>query len=328
MSDLFVAVPLDVYSDPRLPPNAKLLFGRLALYAGSNGECYPAHQTLAEELGVSVRQVHSLMVTLRDAGLIRWRQRRGSNSYTITETRKKTSGLTRKKTSGEPGSKLPTKRSTSIEVLSKESDSDSDSPSAIRLGSSQPGDGGETYPETAYRTSHPKLADCLDRWRGSEAPEWVIRDCALAAGGASEAEMVAVLESRRSQGYEPHSWRYIPTILKNWSLTERRSDLPPVSKSAAPVPGLDIITNELFEPGPATAETPKATEPPVTPPLPACAECGHPPGRGIVVRNGAAGLCPACSTAPQASLPTVLPINRDLRLDPRRASRIREVLTA
>ena len=39
-----------------LSPGAKLAYGRLARYAGQDGQCYPAVPTLAREIGVGLRK--------------------------------------------------------------------------------------------------------------------------------------------------------------------------------------------------------------------------------------------------------------------------------
>lgn len=64
-------VPLGVLSNPKLSHGAKLLYGRLALYAGKNGECFPWNKTLAEDLGgVSDDCISRWLGELRKAGLM------------------------------------------------------------------------------------------------------------------------------------------------------------------------------------------------------------------------------------------------------------------
>lgn len=48
---------------------AKLLYAKLAQY-GRSGECYPGQERLAEELGVSPRQVRRYVQELEDEGLV------------------------------------------------------------------------------------------------------------------------------------------------------------------------------------------------------------------------------------------------------------------
>ena len=53
-----------------LCPGAKLLFGRLAWYAGEKGEAWPSQATLARELGVTERQVRKYIHQLERQGFI------------------------------------------------------------------------------------------------------------------------------------------------------------------------------------------------------------------------------------------------------------------
>jgi hypothetical protein len=58
MSQLqFMALPFEVLRDPNIGNAAKLLYGRLKLYAGKDGRCYPKQQTIATEMGMKIRQV-------------------------------------------------------------------------------------------------------------------------------------------------------------------------------------------------------------------------------------------------------------------------------
>lgn len=110
----YVAIPYAIFTERDLSHAAKLVYGRLKLYAGSHGRCYPKHETLAREVCISDRQLRSVLVELRNAGLVEWRRGRTSSVYTVFSDRKKTSDLVaqlavsdRKKTSGETGGKLP-----------------------------------------------------------------------------------------------------------------------------------------------------------------------------------------------------------------------------
>ena len=50
---------------------AKLAWGRLARYAGSDGRCYPTVKTLGAEIGVGERQAQKYLAELEQAKLIR-----------------------------------------------------------------------------------------------------------------------------------------------------------------------------------------------------------------------------------------------------------------
>lgn len=75
---VFLSAPiaLDVMAMPNLSPGAKLLFARLALYAGRNTSCYPSLERLACDLGTSTDAIGRSLKELTDAELIR-RKRKG-----------------------------------------------------------------------------------------------------------------------------------------------------------------------------------------------------------------------------------------------------------
>jgi hypothetical protein len=64
-------VPESLLKYPDLPPSAKLLYGRLARFAGEDGRCFPSVETLAAELGMTVRQIQRLIGKLCTAGFLR-----------------------------------------------------------------------------------------------------------------------------------------------------------------------------------------------------------------------------------------------------------------
>jgi len=68
-------------------PGPKLLYARLCQYAGKDGKCFPKQQTLAKELGTSVRTVARWMKELKDHGLIETTRlgKRCSNRYFFLE---------------------------------------------------------------------------------------------------------------------------------------------------------------------------------------------------------------------------------------------------
>jgi len=63
---------------------AKLLWARLARYAGTRGQCFPLLSTLAADLGFSERQVQRYLAELVSAGFLRTRQR-GFNKSNLYE---------------------------------------------------------------------------------------------------------------------------------------------------------------------------------------------------------------------------------------------------
>lgn len=79
----FAPVPLSVLYDDSLRNLDKLIFGRLILYAGRNGKCCPAHETLASRFHVTVRCVIGSMYRLRKEDYISWTRTGRTNYYTI-----------------------------------------------------------------------------------------------------------------------------------------------------------------------------------------------------------------------------------------------------
>src|SRR5215211_1578654 len=59
----------------RLTPTAELVGTALLKRLGADGQCDPAHATLAADVGCSARTVGRATVAMRDLGLLRWDQR-------------------------------------------------------------------------------------------------------------------------------------------------------------------------------------------------------------------------------------------------------------
>lgn len=55
---------------PEISQGAKLCYGRMCQFNGENGKCFPKQITLAEELGVSERQINAYIAELGQAQLI------------------------------------------------------------------------------------------------------------------------------------------------------------------------------------------------------------------------------------------------------------------
>jgi GntR family transcriptional regulator len=64
-------VPESLLRCPEISASAKLLYGRLARYAGRDGRCFPSVETLAVELGMTARQVQRLLWQLCNANFLR-----------------------------------------------------------------------------------------------------------------------------------------------------------------------------------------------------------------------------------------------------------------
>jgi len=78
----FSATPRLVLRNPNLSRNSKTTYSLLLDYAWQTGSCFPGQQTLANDLGVSVRTVQRDLEELKNSGLIDWKQR-GKNRTNI-----------------------------------------------------------------------------------------------------------------------------------------------------------------------------------------------------------------------------------------------------
>jgi|HubBroStandDraft_6_1064221.scaffolds.fasta_scaffold11923_9 hypothetical protein len=75
----FLPIPEAMARRKKLPAGAKLVFGRLCRYAGRDGRCWPAVETLAEEVGLGERQTQKHLRTLEQKGFIRTVKRFGAD---------------------------------------------------------------------------------------------------------------------------------------------------------------------------------------------------------------------------------------------------------
>lgn len=81
----FTIIPNVILRARRLSPGSRLLYGLLKMYAWQAGTAYPGQERLADELGVSARQIRNYQQELEAAGLLRV-ERRGltqTNRYWI-----------------------------------------------------------------------------------------------------------------------------------------------------------------------------------------------------------------------------------------------------
>lgn len=60
---------------PGMTAQAKLLWARMAKFAGDKDHCFPSQKTLAKEMGLSVRQIQYLLLQLKELGFIDWEPR-------------------------------------------------------------------------------------------------------------------------------------------------------------------------------------------------------------------------------------------------------------
>src|SRR5262249_5898057 len=77
-----IFIPEALARSPIISAGAKLAYGRLVRYGGSDGECYPAMATLAAEIGVGERQAQRYVKELEREGLLRRRTRFSGGAQT------------------------------------------------------------------------------------------------------------------------------------------------------------------------------------------------------------------------------------------------------
>jgi len=63
-------IPNSLMSYPGLTPTAKLLWARLAQYAGKDGGCFPSQARLSRDLGISDRHVRNVLAELVKEGFL------------------------------------------------------------------------------------------------------------------------------------------------------------------------------------------------------------------------------------------------------------------
>lgn len=54
---LGIIIPIWMLRNPNISHSAMIVYGRLAMYAGSNGKCFPRQKTLADEVAMSTRNL-------------------------------------------------------------------------------------------------------------------------------------------------------------------------------------------------------------------------------------------------------------------------------
>jgi len=70
-----------------IPASAKLVWARLAQYAGEKGVAWPSQETLAAEVGLSCRQLRNMLKVLEDSGFIKRLQPTGADRLAHETTR-------------------------------------------------------------------------------------------------------------------------------------------------------------------------------------------------------------------------------------------------
>ena len=87
----FAAFPYLVMNDTKVSMGARFTYAMLLQFAWQEGETFPKQQTLAERIGVSIRQVRRYLGELKEAGyiVIERRDKRYNNTYIIKKVKSK-----------------------------------------------------------------------------------------------------------------------------------------------------------------------------------------------------------------------------------------------
>jgi hypothetical protein len=85
----FAAFPYLVLKDKHLSLGARLTYGFLLMYAWQEGSCFAGQKKMADDMGISDRQLQRYLYELRDAGYIgiERQDKRYNNTYIIVDKR-------------------------------------------------------------------------------------------------------------------------------------------------------------------------------------------------------------------------------------------------
>tara|TARA_R110002110_G_scaffold147910_1_gene338870 strand:- start:6005 stop:6748 length:744 start_codon:yes stop_codon:yes gene_type:complete len=85
---MFAPLPLSILKRTDLSGNGKLVYARLLLFAGENGQAFPSRDTLSKEVGISIASVKRAIAELANLNLLTRKQRghNRSNIYALTPT--------------------------------------------------------------------------------------------------------------------------------------------------------------------------------------------------------------------------------------------------
>jgi hypothetical protein len=240
-----IFVPDALVRSPAISAGAKLTYGRLARYAGQDGNCYPAVPTLASEIGMSVRQTQNYLSELEGQKLIRRVRRftgqaQMSNAYQFLWHRLLEEGV--KKTAPEgvknpaPGGvKNPAPKESQIEDSQpEETNYDLDCPTANRTKrDSQSG-----LAMSAECKQYPRLRERLARYMLAAPDDEVdypshrqVVDIMDAAGGASEEDVLLCLVYlynerglRPGTRNGPRTFSWFPTVVGDYFRRKRERE--------------------------------------------------------------------------------------------------------
>jgi Helix-turn-helix domain len=240
-----------------LSAGAKLAYGRLVRYAGSNGRCHPSKRVLGREIGVGERQAQKYIAELQQFGLIRrsarfqWKQQTSNNIQFLWHPVFQESNSTEPLTGGEndnssPRENDPTggrvndrspKEGHEEESHCEEKKNDIDCLLTNRKKRDSQSDRVVSLPPSKCKR-YPTLKKLLGRYMaepGGPTQEYPTDEKVLeimdASGWESEAEVckcIAHLYNKRGlkPGTKngPRSWNWFPTVVQEYFTKKRERD--------------------------------------------------------------------------------------------------------
>lgn len=228
-----------------LSPGAKLAYGRLARYAGQDGQCYPAVPTLAREIGVGLRQAQKYLGELERVKLIRRISRfsehgQTSNQYQFLWLPIFDQGVNDNAPEGVNDRSLPPVNDCSYkESHSEEShfEDNSDLDCLLTNRKNRDSQSGELPPSVC--TQYPRLRDAMYAYMTIPGDEKIypsdrhVVDVMDAARGASEQEVITCLKYlHHDRGLKPatrsgpRSFAWFATVVQDYfSKRESRGEI-------------------------------------------------------------------------------------------------------
>jgi hypothetical protein len=228
-----------------LSPGAKLAYGRLARYAGQDGQCYPAMLTLAREIGVGLRQARKYLGELERVKLIRRvsrfsRNGQTSNQYEFLWHPIFDQGVNDNAPEGVNYRSLPPVNDSSYKESQDEeshSEDNSDLDCLLTNRKNRDSQSGELSPSVCEQ--YPRLREALSRYLSGAEDEKIyptdrhVVDVMDAARGASEEEVIACLKYlHQDRGLKPgtkngpRSFAWFSTVVQDYfSKREERSEV-------------------------------------------------------------------------------------------------------
>jgi hypothetical protein len=249
-----VFIPEGIVRCAGISAGAKLMWGRLARYAGAKGWCYPTKKTVGQEIGVGPRQAQKYVAELERQGLLRRVSRytdRGqtSNAYEFLwhelfeEGETDRSGEGENQRSGEGEYNRSPKESQTEESHSKESQNiDLDHPPTNRKNRDSRLDFGVVRSECRQ---YSRLREALmDYMLGPDDDERVypsdrqVVDVMDSAAGATEEEVIQCLRYLKDERglrpgakHGPHHFSWFKTVVADYFQQKRNQQIgfsPPV----------------------------------------------------------------------------------------------------